>query len=273
MPRRSCVALALLGLGLATIGARGQEPEAPRKKALVELFTSQGCNSCPAAEQLLGQFASLGDGPGRVVPIAFHVDYFNDPWTDRFSDRQFSAREWAYNAALKRKDLYFTPMMMIDGRFPMLGSDRTKARQALERVLAEPPSASIVLALEPTAGKPLEKRLKVTVAATSPELDGRALLVGVATFESPVTTKVASGENAGKTLVEHFAVRRFTAEPVTLGRAERKTLSVPIAFPADGDPGHGGLAVFLQDEATGRVYQAETIGWTPAASPVGAAAR
>jgi hypothetical protein len=273
MPRRSCVVLAALGLALATIGARGQRPETPRKKVLVELFTSQGCNSCPAAEQLLGQLASLGFGPERVVPIAFHVDYFNDPWTDRFSDRTFSARQWAYNAALKRKDLYFTPMLMIDGRFPMLGSDRTKAREAIQRVLTERPSASIALALEPTAGKPLEQRLKVIVAATTPELDGHELLVGVATFESPVTTRVASGENAGKTLVEHFAVHRFTAEPVTLSRTERKTLSVPITIERDWDAHHCGLAVFLQDETTGRVYQAESIRGTTAASPARAAAR
>jgi hypothetical protein len=267
MLRRSCVVLATLGLALATIVARGQGPETPRKKVLVELFTSQGCNSCPAAEQLLGQFASLGFGPERVVPIAFHVDYFNDPWTDRFSDPKFSARELAYNATLKRKNLYFTPMMMIDGRFPMLGSDRTKAREAIQRVLAERASASIALALEPTPGKPLEQRLNVTVAAMTSELDGRELLVGVATFESPVTTKVASGENAGKTLVEHFAIRRFTAEPVTLSRTERKTLSVPIAIEKDWDARHCGLTVFLQDETTGRVYQAESIRWAATASP------
>jgi hypothetical protein len=81
---------------------------------------------------LLGQLAALGYGPDRIVPLAFHVDYFNDPWKDRFSDRRFSARQWAYNGALKRKDLYFTPMLMIDGRFPMLGSDRKAARAALD---------------------------------------------------------------------------------------------------------------------------------------------
>ena len=211
---------------------------------------------------MLGQLASLGYGPDQVVPLAFHVDYFNDPWKDRFSDRRFSARQWAYNGALKRKDLYFTPMLMIDGRFPMLGSDRKAARAALERALAERPTAAIALALEAVPGKPREKTLKVTVAARGPEVDGRALLVGVATFEDPVTTRVESGENAGKALVEHFAVRRFAAEPVTPTRAGPETLSVPVSLEADWDAGHCGLAVFLQDEATGRVYQAESIRWS-----------
>jgi hypothetical protein len=222
---------------------------------------------------LLGQLASLGAGPDRVVPLAFHVDYFNDPWKDRFSDPKFSARQWAYNEALRRKDLYFTPMLMVDGRFPMLGSDRTKARAAIDKVLTERPSASITLALETTPGKPLEGRLKATVAATTSELDGRELLVGVATFESPVTTEVKAGENAGKTLVEHFAVRRFTAEPVTLSRTERKPLSVPVVIAKDWDAHRCSLAVFLQDEATGRVYQAESIRWPAAASPATATTR
>ena len=215
---------------------------------------------------MLGQLGSLGVAADRVVPIAFHVDYFNDPWKDRFSDRRYSARQWAYNEAQKRKDLYFTPMLMIDGRLPMLGSDRAKARQALAQVLAERPSAAITLALEPTAGKPLEQHLKVTVVARTPALDGRELLVGVATYESPVTTDVKSGENAGKSLAEHFAVRRFTAEAVTLNRVARKTLDLPITLEKDWDARHCGLAVFLQDEKTGRVYQAESIDWSPKAT-------
>jgi hypothetical protein len=258
-----------LGLGVAILGVRGQPAGTARKKVLVELFTSQGCNSCPSAEQLLGQLAALGYGPDRIVPLAFHVDYFNDPWKDRFSDRRFSARQWAYNGALKRTDLYFTPMLMIDGRFPMLGSDRKKAREALELALAERPTASIALALEAVPGKPREKTLKVTVAARGSDVDGRELLVGVATFEDPVTTRVESGENAGKALVEHFAVRRFAVEPVTPARSGPRTLSVPVALEADWDARRCGLAVFLQDETTGRVYEAESIRWAARAAPRG----
>lgn len=271
--RVALVVAAVLGIGGTTLVLRGKPPETTGKKVLVELFTSQGCSSCPAAEQLVGQLAALGYGPDRIVPIAFHVDYFNDPWKDRFSDPKFSGRQWAYNGALKRKDLYFTPMMMVDGLSPMLGSNRKAAGEALDKVLAERPMATLALALEPSAAQPLEKTLTVTVAALGTGLDGRELLLGIATYESPVTTKVESGENAGKTLVEHFAVRRFTAEPVTLSRTARKTLSFPSTLEAGWDAGRCGLAVFLQDETTGRVYQAESIRWTAKAPPVRASTR
>jgi hypothetical protein len=271
--RVSLIVAGAVALGAATMGVRGQSPAPPRKKALVELFTSQGCNACPAAEQVLGRLAAMGYGPDRIVPLAFHVDYFNEPWADRFSDRAFGARQWSYNGMLKRKDLYFTPMLMVDGRFPMVGSHRKAALAALDRVLAERPEATIALALEPSAETPGQETLKATVAATTSELDGRALLVGVAIFESPVTTEVASGENAGKTLVEHFAVRRFAVETVTLERTEPQTLRVPIALEADWDASRCGLAAFLQDGTTGRVYQAESIRWTAAAPAAKAAAR
>jgi hypothetical protein len=76
-----------------------------------------------------------------------------------------------------------------------------------------------------------------------------------------VTTRVEAGENAGKALVEHFAVRRFVAEPVTPARSGPRTLSVPVALEADWDARRCGLAVFLQDETTGRVSQAESMRW------------
>ncbi len=86
-----------------------------------------------------GQLAKLGYGPDQIVPIAFHVDYFNEPWVDPFSNKDYSRRELAYNAVLKRNDLYFTPMMMVDGRTPMLGSNRPEALKAIKKALAEKP--------------------------------------------------------------------------------------------------------------------------------------
>src|SRR5579871_2632243 len=104
-----------------------------RKKVLVELYTSQGCNSCPPANEFLGQLSKQGFGPDRIVPVAFHVDYFNEPWADPFSKKEYSQRELAYNTVQKRNDLYFTPMMMVDGRHPMLGSNRAEATSAIRK--------------------------------------------------------------------------------------------------------------------------------------------
>jgi hypothetical protein len=211
---------------------------------------------------LLGRLASLGFGPDKVVPIAFHVDYFNEPWKDRFSDPKYSGREGTYNQVMDRKDLYFTPMMMVDGRYPMLGSDQPKAQAALRKVLSEKPPASLSLSLSPTTAGALKKTLKVTASPIGPLLDGQEVLVGVAICEDPVTTKVLSGENGGKTLVEHHAVRRFEAEPMTFDGPGPKTASFALELGKDWVAKNCAVAVFLQSEKTGRIYQAESIPWS-----------
>ena len=94
-------ALAILGLaaGAATVAAFGQGelPGTTKKKVLVELYTSQGCDSCPPASDLLGRLAELGFGPDEIVPVNFHVNYFNEPWADPYSDAVYSRRQWSYN--------------------------------------------------------------------------------------------------------------------------------------------------------------------------------
>lgn len=214
---------------------------------------------------MLARLASQGVGSDRIVPVSFHVDYFNEPWKDRFSDPSYSRREMAYNEVQKRTDLYFTPMLMIDGRYPMLGSDQPKAKAALARALKQRPGVSIDLAFDkqtPGAGK---RSLSVTVAPQSTEPVGRELLVGVAITEDPVTTDVASGENEGKRLVEHYAVRKFAFQSVKLERGEEKTIPFPVEVEAGWVPANCTVAVFVQDWKNGWVYQAESVPWDPPA--------
>jgi hypothetical protein len=205
------VALAVAAIFAVGITAGlGAEPKTTRpKKALVELYTSQGCDMCPAADQLLARLGTLGYGSDRIVALSFHVDYFNDPWKDPFSDAAYSRREMAYNTALDRKDLYFTPMMMVDGRHPMLGSDQARAQAALKDVLKQKPGVLLDIDLVKSSDDPSRKTLKVTVSEAAAEVAGRDLLVGCAIFENPTTTTVPAGENAGKTLIEHGTVRKF----------------------------------------------------------------
>lgn len=211
---------------------------------------------------MLGKLAALGYGPSKVVPISFHVDYFNKPWKDPFSDPTYSQREWAYNEAQDRKDLYFTPMMMIDGRHPMLGSDQPKAQAALARTLKAKPGVTLGIDLSEGRDDPRRRTLAVTVTPLSAEVTGRDLLVGAAITEDPVTTAVPSGENKGKTLVEHHAVRKFVFEKVQLGRSRAKELTFPLELPGDAVPEHCRVAVFVQDWSKGQVHQADAVRWT-----------
>jgi hypothetical protein len=256
-------ALALLGLavGASTDAAFGQggSPDTSKKKVLVELYTSQGCDSCPPASDLLGRLAELGFGPDQIVPVNFHVDYFNDPWVDPFSHSAYSQRQLSYNAVQGRTDLYFTPMMMVDGRSPLLGSNRPSALAAIKRALKEPPGVALKLTLDEHGGT---KTLRAELSSLASGTAGRDLLVGAAVVEDPVTTKVLAGENAGKTLAEPFTVRSFAYKWIRLERAGAKTLTFPLRLSTDSVPGRCLVAVFVQDRADGKVYQADALRWS-----------
>ena len=268
-PGSRVLALSIL-LGMVARPGVAAAPPAPPKKVLVELYTSQGCNSCPPASDLLGRLGGLGYGPERVVVLNFHVDYFNTPWADPYSDAAYSRRQLSYNDVQGRNDLYFTPLMMVDGRYPLLGSDRSKAVAALGRARKEPPGVTLDLAL---AGEGDRKSLNVKVAARSSEVAGRNLLVGVALTEDPVTTAVPSGENAGRTLVEHHVVRRFDQKFTRVERSGSETLTFPVELPPGADPSKVRVSAFVQDRRDGRVYQADSVPWASARTPGPSAAR
>jgi len=273
----TCRVAACLSLAIGASPAPQESPGTARDKVvLLELFTSQGCNMCPAAEDLIARLPELGVDPERVVPLAFHVDYFNDPWKDPFSDPQFSAREWQYSILYdkaqkvgKKEYLYFTPMLMVDGRYPMLGSDRAKAQKAIARALSGRPGVRI--AVRPEPGKDARRQeIEVTLTQPIPEVANRDVLVGLAVYEEPVITKVSSGENAGKTLTEHFVVRHLAVQPTRIPRAGRSVLRFPVELDASWAAERCGLAVYAQDEKTGHIHQAVSVPWghaTPDAAP------
>ncbi len=255
-------------LAVASVGPaqQGEPSAAPTKKVLVELYTSQGCDSCPSANDLLGRLAAMGYGPDQVVPIAFHVDYFNTPWVDPFSKREYSQRQLSYNAVLKRNDLYFTPMMMVDGRYPMLGSNRPEAVAAIGKSLKGRPGVAIKIALDGPKG---EKEARVDLAKFAPELEGRNLMVGLALTEGPIATEVPSGENAGKTLVEPHVVRSFAYKNFKPAGREPRTMTFPLKLAGDSKPGRCRVSAWVQDAENGKVYQAESIAWDGARAVAG----
>jgi hypothetical protein len=238
----------------------GEKPVDAPKKVLVELYTSQGCNSCPAASDLLGKLFELGDGPDRIVPLNFHVDYFNQPWPDPYSDASYTRRQRDYNSVQRRDDLQFTPLLMVDGRHPLVGSDRAKAVAVIEQALKQPPEVALDLDLDGTG---IRKTVSVKIAARSREVAGRELLIGVALTEDPVTTKVLRGENAGLTVVEHHVVRRLDHQFLKLDRTGSRTLTFPIELPSGRAGTRFRVTVFAQDRANGNVYQANEVPWNP----------
>ncbi len=219
---------------------------------------------------MLGQLSDLGYGPDRVATLALHVDYFNDPWKDPFSDPQFSLREAEYsriyhglNKNTKPEVLYLTPLMMVDGRFPLLGSgpeSKAKLRTAVDQALREKPEVSLNLSLKDAGAGPDRKSLSVTVRALSPKVEDRKMLIGAAIYEDLVSTKVEAGELAGKTYVNHNVVRKLAVQ-LAGPRTKGTTLNFPVELAKGWDPEKCGVTVFAQDGQSGRIYQAATLRW------------
>jgi len=252
----------LLRLGLLTGVAQEPAPPETERFVLVELFTSQGCDLCPEAEQLLG---TLADRNPRVVPIAFHVDYFNDPWPDPYSAKLHSERQRAYhNVYTKPKPaqygLYYTPMLMIDGAQSVNGRDRSAAETAIKQALWRKPAVTLRASLQ-IRESPATGELEVSVASRSPRAEGRKLLIGAVLRDDGLTNRVLSGENVNKLLVARFPARKTLLDYLTLeGPAEQ---SLRFTFPLDPawSTNKLRLAVFAQDDQSGLVHQALELPW------------
>lgn len=216
-------------LGPGGVGrAAGAEPPAP---VLLELFTSEGCSSCPPADALLSELAAE---PG-VIALELHVDYWDRlGWKDPFSQAVFSERQARYQTALGRSGVY-TPQIVVNGAVEGVGSDR--ARIASLRAAA-PKAASPVTVVVERAGDRIE------IQASAPGAPaGSDLLVAVA--EADLATDVPRGENAGRRLAHGAVVRRLAGVPAS-GK-----LSIPVE--PGWHPGKLSIVAILQAPHTGRI--------------------
>ena len=204
---RTMLAVLLGVLPLACASAEGQSAPAPTPAPasarggpegplVVELFTSQGCSSCPPADRYLTTLARSGQLSGRAVaPLSFHVDYWDDlGWTDPYSQPAWTERQRQYAHALGDSSIY-TPELVVGGATGMVGSHTQKIAAA---IAAAPRSALL-------AASAAWDKARVDVTATAPA-DADVL---VAVWEDARTISIARGENAGSTLTNHRIVRRL----------------------------------------------------------------
>ena len=197
-------------------------PAAPPGFAVVELFTSEGCSSCPPADRLL---ADLSKNEG-VYALEFHVDYWNSlGWRDPYSAAAFSDRQRAYAGAGQ----VYTPQMIVNGTDEFVGSDRERADAAIAAGLAERPRVALTAQI---TGDRLTYR-----AQGAPT--GSRLCVAI--VDAHRSTKVPRGENAGKTL-EHARVVRAFASAALAGEAG--SMKLPGEVPAGGS-----VVAFVQEES------------------------
>jgi hypothetical protein len=177
-------------------------PLSPRPFALVELFTSEGCSSCPPADQLLAQLASDAERSGdQLIALSFHVTYWNQlGWRDRFSDEAFTQRQGDYAKHFALASLY-TPQMVVDGRTEFVGSNRAAATSAVKEALARARTASIALAAQPM-GRDLVATCHVAHAPAGSVL-------WVAWADAREESSPDKGENEGRHLSHVQVVREL----------------------------------------------------------------
>ncbi|HXT19319.1 MAG TPA: DUF1223 domain-containing protein [Thermoanaerobaculia bacterium] len=215
---------------------------------LVELFTAQGCSSCPPADRLLTAMGSDPDLGSQVVPLAFHVTYWNtDAWHDRFSDAAWTKRQKEYVIGAGGERIY-TPQMVIAGGAQCVGSDVKCIKAGVEAAAAKAQGA-VSVAPAVRGGE-----LAVTVTAQAPA-GQKSLDVMVALFESGLDTDVRGGENAHKTLHDDYVVRRLQRAFKVSGEGQRQE-AVTLKLDPSWQRGKLGVAAFLQDPKTRQVFGA-----------------
>jgi hypothetical protein len=220
----------------------------PGTAALVELYTSEGCSSCPPADRWLSGLSDRYPG-GSLVPLALHVDYWDYiGWKDPYAKREFSLRQRKLTQ-LQRMAFVYTPQVMLQGR-DFRGWGGKAFDEALARINAQPARASLQLAiLGVEEGAVLE--VETTAKLVHPS-DDAALYV--AAYRGRLESQVKAGENRGRRLRHDYVVLEWLG-PFSFkgtGLTERRKLPLlPGAVAANS-----GVAAFVQDRRSGEVLQA-----------------
>ena len=219
----------------------------PKTAALVELYTSEGCSSCPPADQQLSRLREALDPAAEAVPLALHVDYWDYMgWKDPYAQGNFGERQTWLVRANQHKTVY-TPQFFVGGTElrPWRGALRDKVRQ----LNAQPAAAGIRIRASLASGGALALS---AAATTRGGADPAALYLALA--ESGLASKVTRGENTGATLAHDHVVREWIG-PIRL-IAGTARVQRAIALPAAWNRARMEVIAFVQDEHSGSVLQA-----------------
>ena len=243
--------LVLIVFGGPALAASCKAESGDRTVALVELYTSEGCSSCPPADRWLSGLAARGFGAERVVPLALHVDYWDYiGWKDPYGRREFSLRQRKLSQ-LQRMALVYTPQVVVQGRdFPRWGTPAFDS--AVAAINAQPAKASIVLEIHGAAKGALDAQASAELADPAQAADAALYL---AVFENRLMSRVTAGENTGRTLTHDHVVLEWQG-PFAFGPNGKAVERRPLALLPKGAPERSGVVAFVQNRRTGEVLQA-----------------
>ena len=244
-------AVAVLVISVFALNPASPVSPARRKAVVVELFTSEGCSSCPAADDLLGHMRTTAAGGAEVIPLGFHVDYWNYlGWRDRFSSSAFSSRQESYANRFRLGGPY-TPQMVVDGSQEFNGSSSRQAQDAIARAASQPEEAEVQLAFS------ADSKLSVHVKGLASSVSGEVML---AVTEDNLLSNVGRGENSGRVLRHSAVVREFRS----LGQLKNGLFETELAItPAkDWKPSDLRVVVFVQPASRSSIAGAASLAWT-----------
>ena len=251
--RRSVMAAMAMLSWVATAGEAQEGAAGRRVPVLVELFTSEGCSSCPPADALLRQLAERQPVAGvEMIVLSEHVDYWDQlGWHDRFSSPLFTARQQRYAPQFGREGPY-TPQMVVDGRDGFVGGDRARAIESVKRA-----ATAVKLPLVVSAPR-IEGRLvtasvgldEAGVPTTMTKSSGAAVYAALVDPED--RTEVRDGENGGKTLT-HAGVVRVLQRVGTVSEMARGPLRLRLPAPNGTDPATMRVVLFVEEVGSGRI--------------------
>ena len=229
--------------GFKSMPVNENDPAKANEFAVVELFTSEGCSSCPAADEALAAISQ--EYKGNVSVLEFHVDYWNRlGWKDEFSSAAYSERQRKYASALGLDGVY-TPQVVINGREEFVGSDVDRLHKSVKQQLAVAGNQSIGITVAAISQHTLEVAYEKAVGSNT--------MLNIALVQLHATTNVKRGENGGRQLSHINIVRDFKT---VMNEKGKVMLSIPAGLTANECK----LISYLQDGQTLKILGAtETI--------------
>jgi hypothetical protein len=223
-----------------------------RSVVVVELFTSEGCSSCPPADAILSALAGAQPIPGvEVVALGEHVDYWDElGWRDPFSSPLFTERQREYDESVFRSGEIYTPQLVTDGEVQCIGSDRKAVWRALEAA-ASWPKASVDVEPGQVGGGGVDVTVRVEVPPVVRRRGAADLLIAVT--QDRLATHVRGGENGGRTLTHNAVVRSLSAAGAIGADESRLTATSRVAIRPEWDVSALHVVAIVQERASRRI--------------------
>jgi hypothetical protein len=249
--------LAIFRPGAKSNAAVSHPSDGPPRPVVVELFTSEGCSSCPPADALLKRLSEQQPIEGaQVIALEEHVDYWNLRWSDPFSSNTFSQRQEDYARSLGTDNVY-TPQMVVDGEFELVGSRGSEARNAIQKAANSPKLEVVANSVPNSSGG--KSAVEVQISNPRAIMPHEAIELWVAITETNLQSDVKAGENSGETL-KHAAVVRSLRKVETLQDFSHYKRRVDLSLDSQWKKENLGVVVFVAEKTSHKIIG---VGVTP----------